>query len=268
MAFPGRERRTPPARSELIDASALGTEARRALLQRTHALEEEVFSSVEPFEAYATRVMSAQQLWIWTLEDAGGRLVGYNVIVYDEHEHRGRPIGVYRANVALRPEYRGHNRTVATGLRLALPRLVREPRRRLYFYAFLLHPSIYVLMDKYAGTMWPRPRTDPPPPEALDLLAFLESRGAPPRWNASDPWVVRLDTSVAEDDEEIASWLRSERPAARYFFQRNPHYRRGGALVLLVPLTVTNLLRAVARVAAQRWRRPRNRFKAPSPGTA
>ena len=45
--------------------------------------------------------------------------------------------------------------------RLAIPRLVREPRRRLYFHAYLLHPSIYVMMDKYSELMWPTPRTDP-----------------------------------------------------------------------------------------------------------
>jgi hypothetical protein len=44
---------------------------------------------------------------------------------------------------------------------------------------------------------------------------------------------------VAEGDEEIA-------------------YREGGALVLLVPLTTKNLLRAVLRVATQRCRRGRS----------
>lgn len=254
----GRPANAPPARSALIHASALEPGARRALLQRTHALEAQLFRSVEPFEAYAARVMEARQLWVWTLEDPSGRLVGYNIILYDEHEYGGRPIGVFRANVALLPEYRGHNRTVATGLRLALPRLVREPRRRLYFHAFLLHPSIYVMMDKYAETMWPTPRTDPPSPEVLGLVAFLESRGAPPRWDPTNPWVVRLDTSLAEDDEEIKSWLQSERPSARYFFEKNPHHRSGGALVLLVPLTVANLLRAVGRVVTQRFKRRRS----------
>jgi hypothetical protein len=247
----------PPARSQLIHASALEEAERRALLQRTHALEGQVFRSVEPFEAYAARLQSAD-LWVWTLEDPGGRLVGYIVIVYEEHEYRGKPIGVYRAHVALLPEYRGHNRTVATGLRLAIPRLVREPRRRLYFHAYLLHPSIYVMMDKYSEVMWPTPRTDPPPEDVLDLVRFFESQGGPPRWDPSSPWVVRLATAVFENDEEIASWLRSERPSARYFFERNPHYREGGALVLLVPLTMTNLLRAVLRVATQRFRRGRS----------
>src|SRR5215470_4042980 len=208
-----------PARSGLVAASRLDPEAQRALLQRTYALESQIFRNVEGFEDYARRVLEHGELWVWTLEDPDGRLVGYNVITYDEYDYRGAPIGVYRANVALLPDYRGHNRTVATGLRLALPRLVREPRRRLYFYAFLLHPSIYVMMDKYAETMWPAPRTDPPSPEVLGLLAFLESRGAPPRWDPANPWVVRLDTSLSEDDEEIASWLKSDRPSARYFFE-------------------------------------------------
>jgi len=45
----------PPARGQLIHASALEETERRALLQRTHALESQVFRTVEPFEAYAAR---------------------------------------------------------------------------------------------------------------------------------------------------------------------------------------------------------------------
>lgn len=259
MAIVGKPSQVKPARSALIAASQLAPEARRALLQRTHALESEIFRNVERFEEYAARVLAAGELWVWTLKDPAGRLVGYNVITYDEYDHRGAPIGVYRANVALLPDYRGHNRTVATGLRLALPRLIRRPGRRLYFHSFLQHPSIYVMMDTYSETMWPTPRCDPPSADALELIDFLERQGsAPPRWDPASPWVVRLPTSVVEGDEEIAAWLGSSRRSARYFFEKNPHYREGGALTILVPLTLTNLLRAVGRVMTQQFRRRRS----------
>ena len=248
-----------PAHSDLIAASRLDADARRALLQRTYALESQIFRNVEGFDDYARRILEHGELWVWTLEDPDGRLVGYNVITYDEYDYRGAPIGVYRANVALLPDYRGHNRTVATGLRLALPRLVRRPGRRLYFHSYLQHPSIYVMMDKYSRTMWPTPRCDPPSTDALALIDFLETQGsAPPRWDPASPWVVRLPTSVVEGDEEIAGWLRSSRPAARYFFEKNPHYRDGGALTILVPLTLPNLLRAVGRVMTQQFQRRRS----------
>lgn len=247
---------TLPAKSRLVDVSALSDRERRALLARAHALEGRIFRSVEPFDVYATRVLDAgaREVWAWILEDRGGNLVGYNVILYHEREYRGQSIGVYNANVGLLPEYRGHNRTVATGLRLAIPRLLREPRRRLYFHAYLLHPSVYVMLDKYATTLWPSARSHPPPPEALDLLAWLGSRtGAPPAWEPDNPWVVRLATAIDEGDAEMASWRCSNRPSVRYFFDKNPHYREGGALALLVPLTLDNLGRAAARLALGRW---------------
>jgi hypothetical protein len=248
-----------PARSDLIAASRLGAHARRALLERTYALESRIFRNVESFEDYARRALAASELWVWALEDPGGQLVGYNVITYDEYDHRGTPIGVYRANVGLLPDFRGHNRTVATGLRLAIPRLLRHPGRRLYFHSYLQHPSIYVMMEKYSEIMWPTPRTDPPSADALELIGFLESQGsAPPRWDPASPWVVRLPTSVIEGDEEIDAWLRSSRPSARYFFDKNPHYRDGGALTILVPLTMANLLRAVGRVMTQQFQRRRS----------
>jgi hypothetical protein len=194
----------------------------------------------------------ATEAWAWLLEDERRELVGYNVIVFHEREHRGAPIGVYNANVGLLPRYRGHNRTVATGLRLAIPRLLREPQRRLYFHAFLVHPSVYVMMDKYTETMWPSPRTDPPSEECLELIRFLEGFNTPPRWDATDPWVVRLPTAIDESDREIASWIESKRDSVRYFFEKNPNFREGGALVLLIPLTVKNLSRAVLRLAQHR----------------
>ena len=56
----------------------------------------------------------------------------------------------------------------------------------------------------------------------------------------------------------LSGWLRSSRPAARYFFEKNPHYREGGALTILVPLTLPNLLRAVGRVMTQQFQRRRS----------
>jgi hypothetical protein len=89
------------------------------------------------------------------------------------------------------------------------------------------------MLDKYSMTMWPTPRCDPPSADALELIGFLESQGSgPPRWDPASPWVVRLPTSVVEGDEEIAAWLRSSRPSTRYFFERNPHYREGGAFLI------------------------------------
>jgi hypothetical protein len=240
------------AASRLVRLGALPESERRDVLRRTHALEGRIFRSVEPFEAYAVRVLDGgvSEAWVWLLEDAG-ELVGYNVIVYRARDYRGERIGVYNANVGLLPDYRGHNRTVATGLRLAIPRLVLEPQRRLYFHAYLMSPSIYVMMDKYSDRMWPAPRTDPPSDDVLALVEYLRSENGPPRLDQADPWVVRLPTSIDENDDEMAMWRKSDRPSVRYFFEKNPHYREGGALVLLVPLTLPNLLRAVGRVAAR-----------------
>lgn len=244
-------------RSELVNLRALGSSGSRALLQRTYALEGKIFRNAEPFDAYAQRVLDADatEAWVWTLCDDRGELVGYNVIVYHDLEYRGSPIGVYHANVGLLPEYRRHNRTVSAGLRLAIPRLLREPKRRLYLHAYLLHPSIYVMLDEYAEEMWPSPRTDPASPEIIDLLAFLSRGKAPPSWDPSSPWVVRLPSAIADDDAEMAAWQRSDRPSVRYFFEKNPHYREGGALVMLVPLTISNLLRAAARLSLRRFSR-------------
>src|SRR5688572_25187296 len=192
-------------RNKLIDLRTLSADERRALLQQTHALEGRIFRSTEPFDAYASRILDPQatEAWAWTLTDGAGRLAGYNVIVYHDLEYRGRPIGVYHANVGLLPEYRGHNRTVAAGLRLSIPRLLLEPKRKLYLHSYLVHPSIYVMMDKYAEEMWPAPRTDPGSPELIELLEFLRRQQGPPLWEPSNPWVVRLPASIDEDDEEM-----------------------------------------------------------------
>ena len=236
----------------LVRLGALPESERRDVLRATHALEGRIFRSVEPFESYAARVLNpgVSDAWVWLLEDAGA-LVGYNVILYRARDYRGERIGVYNANVGLLPEYRGHNRTVATGLRLAIPRLLLEPHRRLYFHAYLMSPSIYVMMDKYSDQMWPAPRTDPPSDDVLALVEYLRAESGPPRWDPANPWVVRLPTSIDENDDELAAWRTSDRPSVRYFFEKNPHYRDGGALVLLVPLTLANLLRAVGRLAAR-----------------
>lgn len=50
---------TLPAKSRLVDVSALSDRERRALLARARALEGRIFRSVEPFDDYATRVLDA-----------------------------------------------------------------------------------------------------------------------------------------------------------------------------------------------------------------
>src|SRR6185295_1678375 len=62
-------------RTRRVDLRRLDGVTLEATLRRTHALEGEIFSSVEPFEQYRERLCSndARGLVLWTFEAADGQ---------------------------------------------------------------------------------------------------------------------------------------------------------------------------------------------------
>lgn len=244
--------------SRLVTLHTLGHSECRGLLSRIHAVQREVFHEVGSVDMFSDFVLGAgaSELYAWLLERRDdGQLVGYNVIRYHECDVAGRRAGVYYADVGLLPGYRGQNRTLAAGLRLAIPRLLRNPGQPLFFHSFLQHPSIYVVIEKHARTFWPK-QGAPVPPHVAELVRTLnrQSRVAP--WSPGDDWIVRLPTFINETAEQRAALHASTRPAVRYYLERNPHYAEGASLVLLIPLTLGNLLSGVKRTLQYRLARP------------
>jgi hypothetical protein len=239
------------------DLRKLGAEQLEALLLRTHRLEERLFTSIEPFEVYARRVRAsdARHQWLWTFEDGQMDLVGYNFVFLHSLEKDGRRIEVLRSNAGLLPAWRRHNRIVGAGLAPCFIQRILRPRASLYLHLWLSHPSGYASVDKYFDELWPSPRTDPQTPESLDIVRYLNEQFGARCADPSDPFLVEIPTAVDDPADETRSWTESARPSVQYFLERNPDYRRGKALTILVPVTMATLATLAGRLTFSRLRK-------------
>jgi hypothetical protein len=251
-------------RTRRVDLRRLDAVTLEATLRRTHALEGEIFSSVEPFEQYRERLCSndARSLVLWTFEAADGQLVGYNFVLLFQVAVDGRIVTVLRSNAGLLPAWRRYNRIVGAGLRPCLVERLRHPRRPIYLHLWLSHPSGYVMLDAYFDVVWPSLRNDPAPTGIERLVSAMNERfGAPALAPPSgDPWIVCFPVRVSEAPETIERWRSSTRPSVRYYCERNPGFDRGHALTVLVPVTLGALIGIVLRlltrrVLGRRWNR-------------
>jgi hypothetical protein len=244
----------PRTRLRRWDLHELGAAQVEALLLRTYRLEGRLFTSVEPFEVYADRIRGsgARHQWLWTFEDADMHLVGYNFVSLFSLEKDGRPIEVLRSNAGLLPEWRRHNRIVGAGLAPCLVQRILRPRASLYLHLWLSHPSGYASVDKYFDVLWPSVRTDPQTPEVLELARYLNEQFGARCTDPSDPFLVEIPTAVDEPADETRAWTESARPGVQYFLNRNPDYRRGKALTILVPVELGTIARLAVKLGFSR----------------
>jgi hypothetical protein len=244
----------PRTRLRRWDLQKLGAAQLDDLLLRAHGLEEQLFTSVEPFEVYAdrTRASAARHQWLWTFEDADMQLVGYNFVSLFSLEIDGRPIEVLRSNAGLLPAWRRHNRIVGAGLAPCFVQRILRPRASLYLHLWLSHPSGYASVDKYFDALWPSPRTDPQTPEVLKIARHLNEQFGARYPDPSDPFLVESATAVDEPADQIRAWTESARPSVQYFLNRNPDYRRGKALTIIVPVEMRTLATLAVKLAFSR----------------
>lgn len=196
---------------------------------------------------------NARSTRIRVFRDGDDRIVGFATVFRHEMPHRGRSVTVFRGWAGLLPGYRGRGRTFGFFTRELLAYRFRHPIRPVYVVSFLIHPSSYIALVRFYGTVYPR-RGQPVPDDALRLMsAFADDIGYPPA-DPADP-LVRVTDDATREAKPF--WERTDDPDIAYFRERNPGYRSGHALLVMVPLPLWRLLTSAPRYALDRVRRLR-----------
>ena len=180
-----------------------------------------------------------------------GEIVGYAAI----HRYRkyisGRQIIVFRAEAGLLPRYRAHGRTFWFFAAELLKYCLLHPTEHVFYLGMLVHPSSYIVCTRYFRNVCPRPGHTIPLGTQQFMQELADSFGGPPV-DASDP-MLRLVGWTTRDSKPY--WEQTEDADVAYFRERNPGYRHGHGLVVLVPMTTSNLLRAMLFYAFTQLRR-------------
>jgi len=179
-------------------------------------------------------------------------IVGYCAIHRFRRRIRGRSVLVLRAEAGLLPSYRGRGATYGFGMIRAALEKALHPFTPVYYLGTLVHMSSYHLFCKYFPRLFPQPFAETS--EDMETIAreLIDSFPDPPV-APDDPFVRDVGWVTIETPQEQA--LDRHFRDVEYFLTRNPGYAKGHGLVVVVPMTFGNIIKALAIRATERVRR-------------
>ena len=234
-----------PLRRRVIAPSKLSASARDDLARRLYAVHERIFTGfgAEEFRAFVID-RRAESTLIQLYETAAGDLLGYCAIHRFRRSAAGRRVIVLRAEAGLLPEYRGRGMTYGFGMIRALIEKLRHPFTPVYYLGNMIHASSFHLFCKYFRRLFPDP-SGQTHGDLSEIARELVETFSEPAVTPSDPFVRDSGVSTIESPQEKALNSGRDRADVAFFKARNPGYAQGYGLVLLVPMTFTNLAGAI-----------------------
>ena len=129
--------------------------------------------------------------------------------------------------------------------------LLRNPRRRTFFFTPIVHISSYRLVARHAHEMYPHPE-QPVPPEIWEIMQRLGARYACTPVKGEHPLVCRRSVWVRGTQGAKAPRLEQGDAFDRFFHQLNPRYSEGLCVMTLAPVTLRQVLTAALRYCRTR----------------
>lgn len=195
-------------------------------------------------DAFRNLVVECDDTVIQLYLGGDGQIIGYCAVHRFRRTVQERAVIVIRAQAGLLPEYRGRSITYGFGMLRALSERLRHPLTPIYFLGCLVHMSSYHLFCKYFVQLFPHPTRKARPGIEDVARELIESFDEPPVSEA-DPFVRDVGWVTIETPREAALDRRAKQPDVQFFKTRNPGYTVGHGLVVVVPITVGNLARAL-----------------------
>lgn len=245
-------RRLVIAYTRTISPRQLDEAGRAALLLEMQALNREIFDG--PGLPALTEAIAHGTLGLTTIQlyfDEAGRCVGYASLLCDEFEHEGEPWTVFRAMTGLLPAYRKRQSVLGFYITTIAAYLLRNPRRRTFFFTPIVHVSSYRLVARHAREMYPHPE-QPVPPGIWEIMKCLGARYACTPVEGEHPLVCRRSVWVRGTHGPKAPRLDQGDAFDRFFQQLNPRFSEGLCVMTLAPVTLRQVLTAALRYCRTR----------------
>lgn len=174
-----------------------------------------------------------------------GALVGYAVVHRYRKIIKGTPTTIFRAEAGFLPQYRAHGRTIFFYALEFLKYLSMHPTENIFYLGMLVHPSSYVVFARNLDEMYPKGGREIPE-DTYRLMVDMADAFAVPPVDPADPLIRNI---LWRTREEKPYWRCTNDPDVVFFRNRNPGYRLGHGLVVLVPMTIPNLVRSLVMYA-------------------
>ena len=233
-------------RKTLFPANMAKSE-RKQFARELYAVHSRIFSGVS-LKDFTSHVVEpqAELTAIQVFFDQSGQLVGYCAFHRFTRELERRRVVVLRAEAGLLPQYRGRAFAHWFGMLGALREKLRHPFARVFYFGTLVHPSSYRFFCKYFPTVFPRRDNERSVAMRELAIALADSFEASPV-DAHTPLVRDVGWVTRETLEHPALISEQGQADVHYFETTNPGYVEGHGLVVLVPVTFSNVGYAILK---------------------
>ena len=202
-----------------------------------------------PRAHFEEKLLALPEVSLW--RERGGALIGLAGLHAYPVRCQGRTRTViFTSSVVTHERFRGRNLVLRTGLQVLLREKLRRPWATAYWFFDTFSYKSYLVLARNLREFWPRRGCTPPP----DMLAFIDelaSHRYGAGWNRETGVVRRSGYKRLLPETAPVEGTISSDPDVSFFEAANPGHREGDMLVCLAPLTVSNLLAAIGRVAAR-----------------
>jgi hypothetical protein len=240
------------ASTQVVRPERLDEAGRAALLGELLALNQKIFEG--PGVQAITEALVKGLAGKTTLQlyfNARQQCVGYAALLCDEFRQEGKPWSVFRAMTGLLPEYRGRQRVLGFYLSQLTGYLLRNPRRRAFFFTPLVHISSYRVVARHAWEMYPHPERAVPT-SVMKLMQQLGARYHLTSIKGEHPLVCRRPMWVRGSHGSQARQGQTRDVFDRYFEQINPRSSEGRCVMTLAPLSLGQMAFSAVRYALTR----------------
>lgn len=218
---------------------------RHALSRRLYSVHQKIFSGVSAEEFHRHVIeppAEATSIQLYCAADQS--VIGYCAVHRYRRQVHERSAIVLRAEAGLAPKYRGRGATYGFGIFRALIEKLNHPFTPVYYLGTLVHMSSYHLFCKYFPRVYPHPDLETPTHIQETARQLIESF-PDPAVQPADPFVRNVGWITIETPQEKYLNEQVDPPDIQFFKSRNPGFSRGHGLVVLIPITLRNLTRAL-----------------------
>ncbi len=233
--------------SEVINPETLSAAEKAAFADSLYALHSRIFDGVEK-KRFVSYVIDSPAQWnrIRIYKNVKNDWVGYCAVHRFHVPVFNRPCVIVRAEAGILRKYRGRSLTLWFGFAKAIQYRLRHPFSELYYLGTFVHPSVFYMFSRYFCEYYPRVDT-PLPLQIKDLMLELAKIFQIKAVRGNNFLSREVGWITKESEADSLFWQKHTHPAVKFYLAANPTYAQGSGLLVLVPLTLSNISRSLTR---------------------
>lgn len=167
------------------------------------------------------------------------QIVGYCLLTFTDMSD----CTVIKASAAFLPQYRKGGNTFLFSIQEGFKSWLKRPWRKHYYADTMLSPAMYRAIAKNTAIIWPH-FVHQAPKELFDRFNpdGQSSNENPLRC------LVLVDRTSNYSQQELKMLRSSDKPEIQYYCQINPHFDKGVALFVIVPVNLRQFVQSLIKI--------------------